>query len=368
MHSMSSQHSNVSVFSQVWRETQQPVTRTDATTLKVGEEALKKDASKDLTPTLKPWNQKPDGNKKPILPDVAALTDELNYIGVRLIPERLLAVDIEAHKFRIYFKLYVQVRLNDANIQEILDRSKLDKNHELYLNIPRDIPPLQASYDDNKTAKLQDIRKKFETCDKLVEQMLKTSHSGTLGSKPDIRFENSIGEVLVEKTVGSFKVEEDDDGEFLAFQVHQNCTSDFALCCQDRDLGWRMRKFPFDHYECCITICVSRHTQKFIDHGHVTAFNASAAGGPNAAGWGTQSKESKSKRTHFKQLGHSPDQKWMPNKMKRMNIGLVSNEWHVHQTADGVCESQFLDDDGTPYFQVSFGATNTAHICYNNAV
>ena len=235
---MSSQLADVSV-SQMWhRETHPPVTRADATTLKVEEVPLKKHECKELE--LSPWN------KKLILPDVdMAVKDELNYIGVRLIPEKLMAVDIEAHKFRMYFKLYIQLKLDDTNIQEILERSKLDEKHDLYLNIPH----LQASY-DNKKAELKDIRKKFETCDKLVEQMLKTSHSGTLGSKPDIRFENSIGEVSVEKTVGSFKVEEDDDGDFLAFQVHQNCTSDFALSCQDHDGGWRMRKFPFDHYEC----------------------------------------------------------------------------------------------------------------------
>jgi hypothetical protein len=277
------------------------------------------------------------------------------YYGIKLVPARLLSINVAAHSFKMYFKLYIQVELKDEDVQKYISTKQQTKETK-----PLSADEMKVLDDccfgdcttkegekcnEQKKEKKEKLQKALNVCFSDCLNGKAKDEEGVLTPKPEIIFENRIGKVEVEKEVCSWKVVKLvrpewklgklDTREYysIVYQLHQNCTGEFSLSLQDRCGLWRMRNYPFDYYECCIDLLASRHTRSH----------------DRASG------KTEKKALSFKRLGVE----WEPSDM---NIELVSNEWSVWQLAacssdsrSPSCETKTYTDKhtGDPYYLIS---------------
>jgi hypothetical protein len=291
------------------------------------------------------------------------------YYGIKLVPARLLSINVAAHSFKMYFKLYIQVELKDKNVEKYI-RTKQEKKEGIKPLSADEVKALDdcccrccpdCTNKEGKKCDEQKAKKKllnalnvcFSDC--LNGKATENNEEGGLTPKPEIVFDNRIGKVEVEKEVGSWKLVSRESGAsyFIVYNLHQNCTGEFSLSLQDRCGLWRMRNYPFDYYECCIDLFASRHTR------------------PQDRASGQTEK----KKISFRSLDvwWAAQKTGEKRKKKDMNIELVSNEWSVWQQDACICEPHectcslrgvpmecLYDDEGDAHYQVSFGTTTAA--------
>jgi hypothetical protein len=358
------------------------------------------------------------------------------YYGIKLVPAKLLKVDVASHSFEMYFKLYIQQKLDDLQVAKLIDgfqnyqtagASKppptsdvVDAQQELedqqvrnalqsfcdsaapaareclggvdkFCDSPWNQCPLCMAMKkqnlDKKKKKLQcqmcasmkQAKKKREAIVAVLNTLLSDAlfrkkffgfkdadadddpfmqRVGGFIGKSDIIFQNNIKPIEFEKEHPSFKLNHDPlipGSTFFAYQVHLNGRGVFSMSTQDRTgqdntpnssgFSWRMRQYPFDFYECCIDLNLSRHSSHSVDKMVSKILDAVSEAKPNA---------------FFKK--YNPE--WLPD-AGIPNFELVANEWAVWQEnasqasppAPAPSEDVYLDgeENQAMHYRVSFG-------------
>jgi hypothetical protein len=339
------------------------------------------------------------------------------YYGIKLVPAKLLKVDVASHSFEMYFKLYIQQKLEDRQVCELIRGfqgkemvSESKPLAEALQSFVREVGQAAATaraclgglnfYDWNsklkdpqtcKTGLCKTLKKgKCALCKmgvtekrEVIKDVLNTfltlsdakkdepfTQRIDLIRKSNIVFQNNIKPIEFEKEQASFKLNDDPrspGSTFFAYQVHLNGRGVFSMSTQDNTdnnpkyggYSWRMRQYPFDFYECCIDLHLSRHSSyspyPYIPTVCSYCFDIDIRYSVDKICQRLDCGGELSKpKTFFAK--YNPE--WMPEKGIPLNFELVANEWAVWQAAEcAPSESVYLDEEDkkTVHYQVSFG-------------